>query len=70
MSSPWAESTFEDLAEASPMSEAPFGESPQSEWDSPFAPAGKEAFADAGEYGQEMYSLRRLGRGRVGIALH
>ena len=56
MSSPWAESTFEDLAEAT-TSEAPYGESPQSEWDSPFAPAGKEAFADAGEYGQEMYAF-------------
>ena len=56
MSSPWAESTFEDLAETR-RCEAPYGESPQSEWDSPFAPAGKEAFADAGEYGQELYAF-------------
>jgi outer membrane protein OmpA-like peptidoglycan-associated protein len=55
MSSPWAESTFEDLDEAT--MEAPYGESPQGEFDNPFAPAGKEAFADAGEYGQELYAF-------------
>ncbi len=63
MTSPWNEATLESYSdtEFQPFAEAPFaGESwrealaaTEQEWDSPFAPAAREAFM---EYGTEAYS--------------